>query len=412
MEITKEMLCKVKNTLDFMLANYSWFVDYAEELTLNEGSFDEIVKTQQFEFPEIELPGDAGEDLISLEDFLELADEIPHIEISSDVRLVKTKLKRYYIAVGIHELPEGIILPIIEANDKYRISVIQESFIVALAATRLGFYDEDLLSVRKLNDAIEITYYNESDILQPQEELDLVKSYIFEIADTFNVAITLGHINDMSYDLYDMIDVGEKHTYKLRELEPHNEGMKLFVSAIQINEQELKFLNFYKILEHYAPIAINIEAHELMRKKLDVSKSNFDNGDYIKSIYDLAKSVRDRYNDEDLIKTTINNCFDLVGIFKFLPDSVKKRVKKQISEQEINYSIDKQKIITASNMVGKILYSTRNRVVHAKSNYVSTEIECSSQDMEQLNVFMKEACSQTIRWYNRQPSHIQLSIIK
>ena len=115
MEITKEMLCKVKNTLDFMLANYSWFVDYAEELTLNEGSFDEIIKTQEFEFPEIGLPGDAREDLISLEDFLELADEIPHIEISSDVRLVKTKLRRYYIAYGVRSLPEGIILPIIDA---------------------------------------------------------------------------------------------------------------------------------------------------------------------------------------------------------------------------------------------------------------------------------------------------------
>ncbi len=201
-------------------------------------------------------------------------------------------------------------------------------------------------------------------------------------------------------------------TYFLRELEKYNEGMKLFISAIQIEEEELKFLNFYKILEHYAPIAVNIEAKELMRKKLDVARNNFDNGDYIQSIYDLAKSVRDRYNDEDLIKSTINSCFDFIGLFNLLPESLKRKIKKQISEQDITYSLDKQKITTAINMIGKIIYSTRNRVVHAKSNYESSGNECESSEMEQLNIFMKEACSQAIRWYNRQPTHLQLSIVK
>lgn len=63
-------------------------------------------------------------------------------------------------------------------------------------------------------------------------------------------------------------------------------------------------------------------------------------------------------------------------------------------------------------MVGKIIYATRNKVVHAKSNYEMTGNECNNADLETLNGFMKEACSQSIRWYNRQPQHLKLSVIQ
>ena len=51
------------------------------------------------------------------------------------------------------------------------------------------------------------------------------------------------------------------------------------------------------------------------------------------------------------------------------------------------------------------------RVVHAKSNFETTGNECDIADISTLNIFMKEACSQTIRWYNRQPKHFKLTII-
>jgi hypothetical protein len=62
-------------------------------------------------------------------------------------------------------------------------------------------------------------------------------------------------------------------------------------------------------------------------------------------------------------------------------------------------------------MIGKIIYSTRNRVVCAKANYETTGNECNISDLETLNEFMKGACSQTIRCYNRQPQHLKLSVV-
>jgi len=188
--------------------------------------------------------------------------------------------------------------------------------------------------------------------------------------------------------------------------------MKLFVSAIQINDPELKFLNFYKVLEHFAPIAVNIEANELMRKKLDAPKSSFEDGDFIRSIFELANSMRDKFNDEDLIKATFSTCFDFIGLFKNLPESIKKKIRGHLGGQELNYSTEKQKIITSNNIAAKIIYKTRNKVVHAKSNFALTGDEVELKEMEQLNIFMKKACSQSIRWYSRQPKHLKLEIIK
>lgn len=201
-------------------------------------------------------------------------------------------------------------------------------------------------------------------------------------------------------------------TKGLRGLEPYNEGMKLFVSAIQIRDPELKFLNFYKVLEYVAPIAVNSEANELMRKKLDAPKSKFEDGDFIRSIFDLANTMRDKFNDEDLIKATFNTCFDFIGLFEDIPNSLKKQIKNQLKLKELTYSTERQQITTACNMAGKVIYLTRNKVVHAKSNFAPTGHEIASEEMPELNNFMKEACSQAIRWYSRQPKHLRFDVIK
>ena len=42
--------------------------------------------------------------------------------------------------------------------------------------------------------------------------------------------------------------------------------------------------------------------------------------------------------------------------------------------------------------LGKILYVTRNSIVHAKSNYAPTGRECPYKDIGKLNEFMKVLC--------------------
>jgi hypothetical protein len=179
--------------------------------------------------------------------------------------------------------------------------------------------------------------------------------------------------------------------------------MKRYVSALQTNDNELRLLNFYKILEYYAPIVINLDSYELLAKKLDSPKVLNPNRAYLKSIFDLVDSTNQRLRDNELIKSVFNTCFDFVDTFELLPKNIQSKVLGIIKEKVLNYETKKEKLTQAANVVASTLYSTRNKVVHAKSNFESTGDECPDSDIDQLNVFLKEITARTIRWHTKLP---------
>lgn len=415
MKLNKEQLEKVNEGINAIFDFCPIIAEDNEELIYSDDRIKEIVEEEEdIEGIEIWFPGEHDYTFFEVDDFIDSVEEIRTIEII-DSSYIKTKLSRYYI-VSANDFTDEHILSFHSLYTKgkgYQINLIDESLIVGMAATKLKEYESDNWGTITPYISIEIEYETENDILSKEAEENLINSYIFEVADTVNIALTFSEIRNPIYDLTDITgEIEEGDIESLRELEPYNIGMEFFVSAIQIKDQELKFLNFYKVLEHFSPIAVNIEANELMRKKLDARKSSFEDGDYIRSIFTLANSMRDRYNDEDLIKASFNTCFDFVGLFPKLPASLKKKIKSSIQVKDLDYSTDKQKLTTACNIAGKIIYKTRNKVVHAKSNFNLTGDEIQPSEYDELNKFMKEASSQTIRWHTRQPSHLKLEIIK
>jgi len=417
MKLNLTQIKKINEANKFIITWCEYFADYEDDLIFSGERMKEIIEEEEdIDSIVFMFPGEYDYTVIETEEFLSLCDEIKSIKIVN-YGYIKTDLRSYYV-VGVTDSDEGYIIR--EYHDMQmsslegiKINIVSESLIVGLAATKLEEYDTDYWGTINQYLAIEIVYESKAKVLQPEEEKELLNSYLFEVADSTGIALNLSEIRNPVNDFETLREEAEENpTQVLRELEPYNEGMKLFVSAVQIKDPELKFLNFYKVLEHFSPIAVNIEANELMRKKLDAPKSSFEDGDYIRSIFELANTMQDRFNDEDLIKASFNTCFDFVGLFNKLPESIKKKIKKHIGAQELTYSTDKQKITTSSNIAGKIIYKTRNRVVHAKSNFTLTGDEISSDEFSQLIEFMKEASSQAIRWYSRQPNHLKLEIIK
>ncbi|OUD36885.1 hypothetical protein [Flavobacterium sp. FPG59] len=415
MKLTKEQLLEINEINKVIIGFADYFADYEEELLFSEERIQEIVEEKEdIESIDISFPGEHDIASIETSQFLELGNEIKSIKVINK-NYTKTNLRSYYIVAATdseenHVLSEYSDIKTTALNGT-RINILTESIIVGLAATKLGEYDRDYWGTFSQYISIEIIYDKVENVLTKEKEIDLLNSFIFEVADSTGIALNFSEIRNPIDDYYEYDDT-EKLTQTLRELEPFNEGMKLFVSAVQIKDSELKFLNFYKVLEHFAPIAVNIEANELMRKKLDAPKSSFEDGDFIRSVFELANSMRDKSNDEDLIKASFISCIDFVGLFKKLPLSIKKKIKKHLNITEITYSLDKQNINTASNIAAKIIYKTRNKVVHAKSNFNLTGDEIDVEEINDLNEFMKEASSQAIRWYSRQPNHHKLEIIK
>lgn len=415
MNLTKEQLLAINDINKYIVDFDDYFDDYREELVFSDERIEEIIENEEdINSIDFSFPGEHDYAYIEPIELIEIADEIKSIKIV-DNNYIKTNLRSYYI-VAATDSEENHVLseyPDIKTTHKdgIKINLLTESMIVGLAATKLGEYDKDYWGTYYQYFSIEIIYDKIENVLPKEKEIDILNSFIFEVADSTGIALVFSEIRNPIDDYYEFEET-EGETHSLRELEPYNEGMKLFVSAVQIKDPELKFLNFYKVLEHFAPIAVNIEANELMRKKLDAPKSSFEDGDYIRSIFELANSMRDKSNDEDLIKASFLSCIDFVGLFNKLPDSIKKKVKKHLNLLEITYAVDKQSINIASNITAKIIYKTRNKVVHAKSNFSVTGDEVSLDEFNNLNNFMKEACSQAIRWYSRQPNHHKLEIIK
>ena len=180
----------------------------------------------------------------------------------------------------------------------------------------------------------------------------------------------------------------------------------MFLSAVQIHEPALKFLNFYKVLEFFSPVAANLETYNLMRMKLDSAVIN--EAEYIKDIIDLAVNSKDRFTDEGLIITSFNKCFDFIGLSGLLPISIIKNIKKTLQIEKIDYSLNDEKNVSAKKIAARIIYSTRNQIVHAKSNFSIKGNEVPTSELDQLNEFMKASASQAIRWYSRLPNHQKL----
>lgn len=408
MKLNKQQFDKVKSALDWIVQNCSWF----QNGRLDRSQFTKYNRQISYSIPDFSFPGENESFDIDLEGFIRIAEDVTSIDVSNR-EIIKCQLRRFHIVYA----PKGYDNEFLNCVDiegtqygNIEISLNTCSFILGLAATKLCAYDEDYHGAVSSYAAVEVIYKSADEILDLVEEKKLVQSFLFEVADSTDVTLKESRIG-LPHE-GEVVDISNAvNHFKLRDIENWNEGMRFFVSAIQIDDPQLKYLNFYKILEHFAPVAVNIEANEMMRIKLDAPKAQFENGDFIRSIFHLAKSMREKFNDEDLIKATFNTCFDFIAVFEKLPSSIKKRVLSQIKEGKLSYDIDKQKVTTACNMVGKILYETRNNVVHAKANYELKGNECPESEISTLNEFMKEASSLTIRWYNRQPEHLKLAII-
>jgi len=402
-EINEDNIKEINSWVSQLIKNIEYF---------NEDSFEIELGEETIYIP---LPGEDEGESYNIDDFLDFAWEMSGFKIIDNGR-IQTTSKSYQIIKAESEDLEYYLKNTSEFYQEINgieLRIVEAPIVIAIACTELGSYHEDFGTYYENYLTIEIQYEDKREKLTEVEETELIYSYLFEIADSTSLIFHLSKIRENDLELEEKIEeiiysegtISENkkvdEEYILKPLLSFSESMKLYVSALQTNDRELRLLNFYKILEYYAPIVINIDAYELLAKKLDSPKVLKPNRKYLKSIFDLINSTNQRLRDSELIKSVFNTCFDIVDTFDYLPDSIKTKVLGTIKEKELNYETKNEKISQVANMVATILYSTRNQVVHAKSNFEPTGNECLYKDIEQLNEFLKEITARTIRWYTK-----------
>lgn len=140
---------------------------------------------------------------------------------------------------------------------------------------------------------VSVTYPSPKVLLPEAEESKLIDTFLFELAYTHDLLFTRGQMEtsfDFGEDPFEEL-VGGGSELKVRRLEEYNDGVRLYLAALQVNDPELRFLSLFKVLEFFAPVVFSLEENEAIRKKLDSPTVLTPDAEYIRSLIELVRSM-------------------------------------------------------------------------------------------------------------------------
>ncbi len=253
------------------------------------------------------------------------------------------------------------------------------------------------------------------------QELKYLESFIYELVVRLELqylsksTIPLmresdGYYYDEEYDEELDSEEDEENENKIDSLETYNEGIPLYLSAIQINDHEMKYLGFYKVLEHFSLFATNKEYYQKMIARLNIyNPKNSIKSDYIQSIFDLANEKKG-YSSKD--KNYLQPLLKELGIESFIELLPKMLIDDLFREDilKIDNVTNRLKVTNCDKLCSQLmkeLYDTRNYVAHAKSNITKEPRIKSKEDIKTINLFMNALAKVAITWFNQLPESYQ-----
>lgn len=306
-------------------------------------------------------------------------------------------------------------------DEKYTVSIQSEPFLIGLIATKERIFDEDYgISPCTIYTALEIVYKDAESVLDRKSEIKLIKEILFYLSHKYSTPLEIGEFFEFERsspfdDFADDYEDDESEDVKVvktpsKNLLGYTNLMDMYIEALSVGNKEICFLYYYKIIEHCSPIVSKMKAYEQLNRKLDLMPFNDRDYKYLDSIFELTREYDISLRDSELAYTVLLECIDIVQLYDFLPENLKKRLSKkyQYQNEAINYKFDVVKLNQIKHGISSILYATRNSIVHAKSNYIPTGDECNNEDLDSLNIFISKLCYCLIAWNNRQPEMFRL----
>lgn len=358
----------------------------------------------------------------SIDDFLNYTEDISSI-CQVDKSTVRCSKFVQTIIGGAHAfIPsiESFEKEVVE-NETYNISIQNEPFLVGLIATKDGLFDEDF-GIYPCTEytVIEIVYKESGSILERESEVRIIKEFLFYLSHKYSTPLQIGEFFDFerssAYDDFaddtdqEVNDDTEVKNISSQSLLRYSNLMDMYIEALSVVNDEIRFLYYYKIIEHCSPIVSKMKAYEQLNRKLDMIPFNNRDYRYLDSIFQLTREYDTSLRDSELAFTVLIECIDIVQLYEFLPDNLKKKLSKtyQYKNEAIKYDMELVKLNQIKQGISNILYATRNSIVHAKSNYTTTGDECNSDDLNILNIFISKLCYCLIAWNNRQPEMFRI----
>lgn len=354
----------------------------------------------------LEFPYDDFEDGICIKDFIDYTSDLEHLVRENDSTVRMGNIRQTIL--NIDDYRYYYLTPSVEYNDDIlELRIVEKPLLVGIIASKEGIFN-DFFGVRPMTGykAVELRYKGFKR-LTPGGEDEIIAQYLYFIVSKYDCSIEIG-----TFDYWDDLtgeDKPEDYELSNEDLVPYSDAMEYYTQALRINDFEIQFHHLYKIIEHFSPIVAKKLAYERLNQKLDslaVVKRDYQ---YLDSLLELSKHYEFSKSDSILCKTVLQECVDIVPIYKLLPGSVRKEISKRCSFKILSINDCSTKEITQiKDELSKIIYSTRNRIVHAKSNWEPSDYACEGEDMEKMNAFMKALAQCLIIWNGRQPKEFRI----
>ena len=355
------------------------------------------------------------ESTLSHDEFVKLINELKCSKITD--KYIKTNNRIIYsldfcdgLGYMLHDLdPELYFFE----NEDISIDIIEPDILILLLYIQLLDCRRKYFNSTALPFFVEVTLKNKK--LRDEEIRNNLQSYLFEISKMLNLSlciVEIGTHNNSEYSYDNEFDKRNSYINELTNLQTQRDTLTLdkiieagkynscmpdFIKCIGIMDLELQYLGFFKILEHCGVVFVQQAFYNQLHDKVICYECDL--GHNIESLQEIVNEV----------KKAQTNCKDTKQLIQklLLSDEIKIHFSKYKEDlpETLKHLGDKDIIYK--------LCAFRNKVCHNKANYEDIEqLESyiNNNNMEQVNLFMKNLAYNIIHWYNDVYSNIQLKV--
>lgn len=383
---------------------------------LSEDEYDELPDEMEIDEIRLFFPDDQDVFCITPEDFLKYMEDLNTIRQPNEI-IVRTdhiiQAKISSIKVGYTGFEEKITSYTF-TGDKIKAEVIKSPFLIGVMNARKGHYDEDFgLGACEPYSAIELQLEEEKDERVISELIEQICFYLTDITGV-SVYPWEGPNFEAMYDgmdeYYGDEDTDANEDSQVEEIDiltlpKYSPLLKMYRQAKGASDAEIQFLQYYKMMEYVSPLVAKKVAYEHLNKRLDLLPRVNRDQKYLDSILSVARKYDKDLRDDSLVQAVMENCVDVVPLYEMLPQRMLKKVKATLKLQSdalTDEVVNEEQIHGLQKQIAAILYSTRNSIVHAKSNYQETGQELLDEELDEVSELMDVIARSIINWNERQ----------
>lgn len=411
-ERIKELQSLIEKLQDFEVDSENDYESLLEDLKKGELTEDDLEgATSDLESITVDFPDEIEHMDYPIDDFCEYMKEA--VESFEEVgnSTVRTKRIRQTVIDSEYNgwyLFEGKVQSYTFEGEGYKAKVISNPFLIGLSNSKKRNFDENYgvyPCSRYL--AIELKY-DETPTMSVDVEDKLIEKILYYLTQKMGVSIYRSEF----LDVHNVIEDLDEEKFEAKEeyinvdsLVSYTSLTRMYMQASSARDNEIRFLYYYKIIEHISPIVAKLNAYEKLNKRLDLLSQSDRDYKYLESIFSISRKYDNDVKDDFLCASVIVECVDAVPLMEMLPNRLQKMYKHNLGLNNKEWSdenLSEEQITSYHKQLASSLYSTRNSIVHAKSNYQSTGNEFHTDEMEAANRIMDIIATSIIQWNERQ----------